>query len=122
MDSDQHWGLVSSTEFVPQISIDSYPHIIIRDPNAPVKTKRHPKVATRIRSGIETSVKCKEQGHIYNSCTKGGWSEGSNGPRMLLVNTYKNKYRDKSVLTREWTDLMACMFDEIEGVSSTSLR
>lgn len=74
MDSDQHSSHVTSIEFVPQISIDSYPHIIILDPNAHVKTKGHPKIVTRIRSGIETSVECKEQGHTYTGCVKGGCS------------------------------------------------
>lgn len=66
---------VGSTEYIP--SIDWRPENVILDPVGPVKTKGHPKIATGIRFGIDTSSEkrqkrscdyCREQRHINWMC------------------------------------------------------
>lgn len=71
---------IASINFLSQTLFEhAYPRHGVCDPCRPVRTKGHPKVATRIRSSIETSTKnrrkrscgyCGEQGHISTDCGK----------------------------------------------------
>ena len=53
--------------------------IYVFDPTSPIKTKGRPKVATRIKSGMEMAMElkkrkgcgyCKEKGHNTTGCQK----------------------------------------------------
>lgn len=70
---------MESTNYAPTRSTEWISELDVRDPVGPVRTKGHPRIATRIRSGIETSNEirrkrscgyCGEQGHISTGCGK----------------------------------------------------
>lgn len=79
-ESFQHLSHVGSTELVAHPSPERLdPQLTVHDPLGPMKTKDRPKVATRIRSGIENSTEnrrkrlcgyCGKQGHISTGCAK----------------------------------------------------
>ncbi|GJU63369.1 FAR1-related sequence 5-like protein [Tanacetum coccineum] len=60
---------------------ESQPNVLVSDPIVRVKTKERPKVATRIKSGMEASMNSKKQktcsycrctGHYITRCPKKG--------------------------------------------------
>lgn len=70
---------MEATNYAPTRSTEWYSELDVRDPVGPVRTKGRPRIATRIRSGIETSSEnrrkrscgcCGEQGHISTGCGK----------------------------------------------------
>lgn len=60
-DSVLHHSHIGSTAYIPASSMDYYPKHVICDPVGPMKMKGRPKIATRIRSGIELSKENRQK-------------------------------------------------------------
>lgn len=91
--STQHRRHVGSVDYAPTPSMECYSDLSVREPVGPVRTKGHPKIATRIRSGIETCSKNRWKRCVVTVGNKDIYPRGVQNI-SLVRNYYKTSRTD----------------------------